>query len=740
MKLQEKILTHWNVPVKALAWQKLVLENRGILHELRLSTWESQIIELEDFTADELSLLKHVILSIDPLVEHFDVKAFYSLVSETMARYEQDRFVLLKYTAAVTYGDLWNEWYRLTRGTVIDLHELELVTFNLRKFYNLFEKPETELPFVLDQMATGSVTQYIKEDGSNVSISLYNNQLFVSTPGGFDSDQAIYAKRLVSSHHDSFIEAIQQEFCDFTFVFEYVSPFNQIVVHYTQEELILLHVLDKRNGSILAVDEVQSLAVRFGFRPCRTVTDDFMTLIEDSKDIEKYPAKEHEGWVIRIDQNQGTFFLKLKCSDYANLHRVISQSLNPRWILESIIDETIDDKIAKIESEEIRRLVNQMLTIFYDWNEQKRSDLYALYTSFPDELWIEDEVILNFLRFSSSVDELLPDQAADSYLYRIRAFLDSFSKGKLDNPKEELILLASVIFDKVRDQFSELEGYDAYKMKTSIWVSNYMKQLKEEIDIFALNGTDAPNFVSSKFEDYCGFINPKWETIFSERKDEFNQLVQSKRENLRPHQFEIHAYALKKRAFLTLQKEVLTHVKQKITSYLIGDSQDIEVDLLHTIPAELVINASTRSFYEQLRQFETVDIFTMLPADLHVEKANTVLKEVMLMLRGKESDDAFSVAKSIFSQLPKEVKDQTAYYKARGVFSAYVNQKLPTMYKFIFFEVLTTLQKDRGEQIKEKSFYSLIDVVTDSSQTTFSETQLDFRDIQRVINNKTNEE
>ena len=742
MTLTDKILTHWNVPIKVIAWQKLVLENRNLLEKLHLSVWEETILGVSDLTPEEQHLLQVVIQSIDESVEQFEIAALFSLISETTARYTEDRFVLLKYGNAVTFGDLWNNWYRSTRGVIIDLENVELVTYNLPKFFNLFEKPDTELPIVLDRMNQGVVTQYVKEDGSNVSVSFYDDHIFVNTPGDFTSSQAIFSRELLTRDHSDFLLSLKQEYADYTFVFEYVSPFNQIVVQYVKEELILLHILDKRNGSILSVQEVQQISKDFNFRPCQTVTEDLMTLIEDSKDPEKYPAQEQEGWVVRIDHNDDVFFLKLKCSDYANMHRIIAQALNPRWILEAIMDESIDDKISLIESEEIRNLVSKMIHIFYEWNENKKQELQQEYAIFPDHLWIDDDMIERYLTYSNFVSEYMVSDAAESYKQRVRAFLESFSKGKGKNPKEELLVIAQSIAEQVKDDFTWLSEYEyGYKLKTSSWLDRFIKSLNSAIESYA-QGNEVDEaflpFLDKHFSEFKSYIRSDWEEIFKSNKDEFSKLRQSNRENLKPHLFDMHDYARKRYLFLTLQKELVLSIKRNISQYFFRNAEVEYLELYSMFDHNLVINDETFVFYQQLKQFENEGFLSHIPSDSHLapDQINTTLKEVMAILRGNETDNSYTVAKEIFSKIPTEFHDQTAYYKARGQFSAHVNQKVANVFKPVFFELFTTLSENRNNKLNEFSFYHLIEVVTDPSDEPLSDNQLDFREIQRHLNQK----
>jgi len=59
-------------------------------------------------------------------------------------------YLILRYRPEVVFYDLWNEFYMETRGVVIDIDKMELISCPYRKFFNLNEKPITEISNVLN--------------------------------------------------------------------------------------------------------------------------------------------------------------------------------------------------------------------------------------------------------------------------------------------------------------------------------------------------------------------------------------------------------------------------------------------------------------------------------------------------------------------------------------------------------------------------------------------------------------
>jgi hypothetical protein len=98
---------------------------------------------------------------------------------------------LLKYKNKVFYDNLWNDYLELCRGTIID-KDFNIVTMPFTKIYNY--GIEAQAP----KIAEGKmVTAHRKINGFMVAVSIYNDELLVSTTGTIDSKYVEYAKELL---------------------------------------------------------------------------------------------------------------------------------------------------------------------------------------------------------------------------------------------------------------------------------------------------------------------------------------------------------------------------------------------------------------------------------------------------------------------------------------------------------------------------------------------------------------
>jgi len=263
---------------------------------------------------------------------------------------QSSNLVVLKYRPEVTFYDLWNEFYMETRGVVIDLYEMKLVSAPYRKFFNLNEKPITDIDRVFKLMSKANkVIIKNKEDGSMISCSKYKDDLVISTPGSLDSDQAIWSKKFLNEHYPDLVTKMPS---DLTFIFEAIYPDNRIVVDYKgKENLILTNIRNNLTGRLLSEELVEQYAKEYNFQIPEKETTGLLELMEKAKDRELYPASEKEGWVFVIKTDEEELLFKLKCDDYCELHKIMSFASSPKIIFNAIKEGNIDDMLSKIPKE-----------------------------------------------------------------------------------------------------------------------------------------------------------------------------------------------------------------------------------------------------------------------------------------------------------------------------------------------------------------------------------------------------
>lgn len=248
----------------------------------------------------------------------------------------------------------------------------------LEKFFNLNQVPESMYEIVKNYKI-----RYVnnKEDGSIASfIRLPNGTVYGKSKMSFESDQAKGITRIYQTNTDvqNFVNWCLD--ADIVPIFEYVAPFNRIVLRYSNEELILLRLRDNKTGKHLDIKEHLDKIGKIKIAPFE---DDHTLdgLIELGKtEIDK------EGWVVQATDEFGNDkFWKQKTDWYCQLHGLLTDDLYREHILIGyILDDKIDDVIAQIplEEKEARVRIEKMISIVQREVADKVAQIDKMYQVF----------------------------------------------------------------------------------------------------------------------------------------------------------------------------------------------------------------------------------------------------------------------------------------------------------------------------------------------------------------------
>lgn len=151
----------------------------------------------------------------------------------------------------------------------------------------------------------------------------YENEWHLSTRGSFNSDQAIRGKEILKKYrYDRLIPG-------FTYLFEILYPENRIVCDYGYEDLVMLAVIDNKDGYELRIHDndihlegirLVNLYNNLGFNIVKKYDG-----IEDYKQLKSMIGNNAEGFVIKFKSG---FRMKVKGEDYVRLHRLLTSFSN----------------------------------------------------------------------------------------------------------------------------------------------------------------------------------------------------------------------------------------------------------------------------------------------------------------------------------------------------------------------------------------------------------------------------
>jgi T4 RnlA family RNA ligase len=202
-----------------------------------------------------------------------------------------------------------------------------------------------------------------KRDGSLITfVKFPNGKIRAKSKMSFNSDQAkaaqkIYEEDLVLKEYINFM--IRHEL---TPIFELTGPHNQIVLDYNNTELHLLQVrYNKNNDGITAGDYYSSESLQKAsgtIKVTKQLRDDYChldTLLELKKTKEKI-----EGYVGMFEDGQ---LFKIKTDWYLQLHGLVTEGTRENLLIQTILDDNIDDVIAQLEPGEKREFILEQTKI-----------------------------------------------------------------------------------------------------------------------------------------------------------------------------------------------------------------------------------------------------------------------------------------------------------------------------------------------------------------------------------------
>ena len=259
----------------------------------------------------------------------------------------------------------------------------------MEKFFNINENEGTQLTD-LNKLKIKSV--YNKEDGSVISfVKLPNNKVVAKSKASFDSYQANKANFIYNNDDDikSFVDDMLN--IDIVPIFEYVSPFNKIVINYNNDELILLKLRNNKTGEYFNIDNITE---EWNIK----VPEKFNYTLDELEELSK-SVEGKEGWVIEFENG---LKVKKKTEWYFSLHKLYTEDLNKEnYLIEKIIKEEIDDVISILDNSPyhdfIREKVNKITNLiskYIDDKSNKVNELYNVYKSHTDV----KEFVLNYIK------------------------------------------------------------------------------------------------------------------------------------------------------------------------------------------------------------------------------------------------------------------------------------------------------------------------------------------------------
>ena len=238
----------------------------------------------------------------------------------------KDNLAIFNYAIGADFND---EIVRDARGIIIDLANMRIVCYPFTKFGNYFES-------YADNINWNTALVQEKIDGSIVKLYYYQNEWHWATNSCIDAGDAAI-EGTSRSFLDVILTANNYQDIDFenldkncTYIFELVSPSNQIVVHYSSPHLYHLGTRSNISGLEYSKDigiEKPKLYALHSY--------DLENVIEMAEYMNENGVVKHEGFVV-VDADYNR--IKIKNPEYLKLHHNMSaRVLTKRDALETLI-------------------------------------------------------------------------------------------------------------------------------------------------------------------------------------------------------------------------------------------------------------------------------------------------------------------------------------------------------------------------------------------------------------------
>lgn len=311
------------------------------------------------------------------------------------------------------YRHAWyNEFNNPLPNSDITAHELRGITFIfnedgslyrrhllLRKFWNINQHEES-LAKNFDNDPIKFVME--KEDGSVAGFfRLPNGKVIGRSKFSTISEQAIEVTRIYNNNNK--IKDLVDWSLDnnIDLIFEYVSPDNKIVVHYEEQDLILLKARDSETGEYLDLRNIPTDGVSVAEYQDYTSLDDM---------IEKFQTIENtEGSVIEFESG---YIAKLKTKWYCDRHKMFTEQLNrENDIIRLTIEETIDDMLAQLSDSpsdtKKREFIEDIISVVFNYRNKVMKtvlDICSEYKGDSKSLFLDnkDNELISFIMYYSN--------------------------------------------------------------------------------------------------------------------------------------------------------------------------------------------------------------------------------------------------------------------------------------------------------------------------------------------------
>ena len=332
---------------------------------------------------------------------------------------EDENYILFCYAQRTQYDNLWNDVNIWCRGIIFEKETKSLVALPFKKFFNLNERPETQMGNLKDK----TILRIAEKVDGSLGIVFYDkfeDKLRVSTKGALGSPQAIWATKWINNpknypENGMLYEDLKKHLSfNKTLLVEIIYPENRVVVDYGQFEGFII---------LCQMDLLGNLLYNFPAPKWPKATSHHFKSIEDAVNQAEVLTENEEGYVLTFEDG---LMVKIKGKEYLRIHRLYSK-LSYKNVWEMLSDgQNPDEHFSRLPDEffeEAKQIKNEILAWKKEFEGEFDQKISSIKSSFGGNRkmlakWAENNLEIEFrppffLTLSGQMEKL------DDYFWKL---------------------------------------------------------------------------------------------------------------------------------------------------------------------------------------------------------------------------------------------------------------------------------------------------------------------------------
>ncbi len=230
---------------------------------------------------------------------------------------------------------------RECRGLVFS-PEGEILARRFHKFFNMNEREETQFQVVSSKIWNNAEHHVLEKlDGSMITPIILNGVVRWGTKMGL-TDVAQYVENWIKPKYNKFAEYCADHFV--TPIFEYVGPYNRIVLSYQEENMILLAMRHNISGEYVHYESMNNIAGMFDI----PVVKKLVLSLDEVKS-----QTNMEGIVITFEDGHR---VKVKSDWYVQIHKAKDNLLHEKNVISMFVNNELDDVYPHLMFEDRQKI------------------------------------------------------------------------------------------------------------------------------------------------------------------------------------------------------------------------------------------------------------------------------------------------------------------------------------------------------------------------------------------------